>query len=247
VLVGERDRLAVDVLDGRDGIGNRVRAGAHRDGDRHRRQHVGGVVFLVDGLVADDRPAGGAHHLDVEAVLGIEAQRMRHDDRRRAGDRDEADLEVLLLDGTRLGEGLGGGADGEEGGDGGGGRRGANRPQEGAALVVLREEGAHHRLLDDAAVAALLAGRLDSDGLGRDRRLVLGIGGVAAADAALEEPLGGIERIVEQGHGIILRRCGGRRPHVGGLQGRGQLRHGRPKPRPCWSSASGEHATKTRD
>ena len=68
-----------------------------RDRERHRREHVGGVVFLVDGLVADDRPAGGLDHLDVEPVLGVEAHRMRHDDRRGAGDRDEADLQLLLF------------------------------------------------------------------------------------------------------------------------------------------------------
>ena len=102
VLDRERDGLAVDVLDRRRGVGDRIRADAQRDRERHRRQHVGGVVFLVDGLVADHRPAGGLDHLDVEAVLRVEAHRLRHDDRRRAGDRDEADLEVLLLDRRRL-------------------------------------------------------------------------------------------------------------------------------------------------
>ena len=51
--------------------------------DVYKRQ----VVFLVDGLVADHGPAGGLHHLDVEAVFRIEAERRGHDDRRRAGDR----------------------------------------------------------------------------------------------------------------------------------------------------------------
>ena len=98
VLDRERDRLAVDVLHRRHGVGDRIGADAERDRERHRRQHVRGVVFLVQRLVADHRPAGGLDHLDVESVLRIEAHRMRHDDRRGAGDRDEADLEVLLLD-----------------------------------------------------------------------------------------------------------------------------------------------------
>src|SRR6476660_5916107 len=61
------------------------------DRDRHRRQHMRGVVFLVDGLVADHGPAGGLDDFDVQAVPGIKAERRRHDDRRGAGDRDEAD------------------------------------------------------------------------------------------------------------------------------------------------------------
>ena len=77
--------------------GNRLRAEPERDRDRHRRQHVGGVVFLVDGLVADHGPARGLDDFDVEPVLLVEAERRGHDDRRGAGDRDEADLEVLLL------------------------------------------------------------------------------------------------------------------------------------------------------
>ena len=56
-----------------------------------------GVVFLVQRLVADHRPARRLDHFDVEPLLGVEAHRVRHDDRRGAGDRDEADLEVLLL------------------------------------------------------------------------------------------------------------------------------------------------------
>jgi hypothetical protein len=40
VLVGQHDGLAVDVLDGHHVGRRRVRADAHRDGDRHRRQHV---------------------------------------------------------------------------------------------------------------------------------------------------------------------------------------------------------------
>ena len=101
VLDRERDRLAVDVLHRRHRVRHRIGADAERDRERHRRQHVGRVVFLVQRLVADHRPAGGLDHFDVEAVLRIEAHRLRHDDRRGAGDRDEADLEILLLDARR--------------------------------------------------------------------------------------------------------------------------------------------------
>src|SRR5690242_21359840 len=64
--------------------------------ERHRREHVGGVVFFVERLVANDRPAGGLDHFDVQSMLAVEAHWVRHDDGRGAGDRDEADLEILL-------------------------------------------------------------------------------------------------------------------------------------------------------
>jgi len=69
VLDRQRDALAVDVLDRRYGEWDRLRAEAEGERQRHRREHVGGVVFLVDGLVADYRPAGGLDHIDIEAVL----------------------------------------------------------------------------------------------------------------------------------------------------------------------------------
>jgi len=88
-------------------VGDRGRADSQRDRQRHRRQHVGGVVFLVQCLVADHRPAGGLDHLDVEPVLCIKAHRLGHDDRRRAGDRDEADLQRLFSSAGGVGKGFG--------------------------------------------------------------------------------------------------------------------------------------------
>jgi hypothetical protein len=55
------------------------------------------IVFAGDRAVADHGPAGGPHHLHVQAVPAVEAHRIGHDDGRGAGDRDEADLEVALL------------------------------------------------------------------------------------------------------------------------------------------------------
>ena len=117
VLDRESDRLAVDVLDRRHRVRHGVRADAQRDRERHRRQHVGGVVFLGQRLVADHRPAGRLDHFDVEPLLGIEAHRMGHDDRRGAGDRDEADLEVLFLGCPTLGKRLSGHAEWQHGRD----------------------------------------------------------------------------------------------------------------------------------
>ena len=47
VLQRESDRLAVDVFDCRHRPRLRCSTGAKRDRERHRRQHVRGVVFLV--------------------------------------------------------------------------------------------------------------------------------------------------------------------------------------------------------
>ena len=143
VLHGERDALPVDVLDRRHREGNRIGAQPQRDRDRHRRQHVRGVVFLVDGLVADHGPAGGLHHLDVEAVPGIEAERRRHDDRRRTGDRNEAYLEILFLRRAGFCENFGRGLDRKELRDGGERRRSPDRFQESPARDIFRKYRPH--------------------------------------------------------------------------------------------------------
>jgi hypothetical protein len=114
---------------------------------------MGGVVFPVDGFVADHSPAGGLHHLHVEAVPGIEAERRRHDDRRRAGDRNETYLEILFLRRAGLRENFGRGLDGKELRNGGERRRGPDRFQESPAAGILRKYRAHDRRSDDALVA----------------------------------------------------------------------------------------------
>ena len=114
VLDRERDRLAVDVFDRRHRVGNRIGAGAECDRERHRRQHVGGVVFLVERLVADHRPAGGLDHLHIEALLAVEAEWVRHDDRGGASNRNKSDLEIGLLERCTLGKHLGCGLKREE-------------------------------------------------------------------------------------------------------------------------------------
>ncbi|VUD72839.1 hypothetical protein MET9862_03444 [Methylobacterium symbioticum] len=192
VLVGETDRLTVDVLDGRNREGHRVRAEAKGDGERHRRQHVGGVVFLVQRLVAHHRPAGGLHHLNVQALLLVEAHGLGHDDRRSAGDRDEADLEVGLLGLGLLGEGFGDELRRQELADNRRRGRGPDTPQDGAAFERTRKQGAHHRRRD---------GPLDRRVPRRQGRLVRSLaimrpaGAAAAGKAAFD-----IERIVEGGH-----------------------------------------------
>ncbi len=196
VLHGERDRLAVDVLHRRHRVGDRVRADAKRDRERHRREHVRRVVFLVQRLVADDRPAGRLDDLNVQPVLLIEAERMRHDDRRGAGDRDEADLQVLLLDRPALGEGIDCGRDRQDGRNHCGGRRGANALQQRTALGVVRKGRHHDGPLDDPLVERLaVAGRLG------DRVILLRR--MAPADAPAQETRRGLERLADKAHRLL--------------------------------------------
>ena len=58
------------------------------------------IVFLIERLITHDGPTRGLDDLNIEAVLRIEAHWMRHDNGRCAGDRDEADLQFLFLEGA---------------------------------------------------------------------------------------------------------------------------------------------------
>jgi hypothetical protein len=192
VLERQHDRLAVDVLDRGHRPGHGRGADAHGDRQRHRRQHVGGVVLAGHRLVAHDRPAGGLDQLDVEALARVVAHRAGHDDRRGAGDRDEADAQALLLGRAgRLREGLGGGGEGknlrQRGHRGGGAHAGQQAPSRGAAA----EHGARHRGLDHTCGHVL--GR---SGAGRRRE--------ALAAAAARAGAGRRHGIVEQpGHRVL--------------------------------------------
>ena len=203
VLDRERDRLAVDVLDRRHGVGQRIGAGAHGDGERHRGEHVGGVVFLVDGLVADHRPARGLDDFDVEAVLGVKPHRRRHDDRGRAGNRDEADLEVFLLERHALRKCFGRGLQWKKLRQRRDRGRSAHRFQEGAARGIARKHRAHHGGGDHALVALLLALERGLD-LQLRRRLMLGLADMPAAAATVGAKAAiGIEWVVEGGHQLL--------------------------------------------
>jgi hypothetical protein len=157
VLQGEANGLAVDVLDRRNRERHRGRSQAHRNGDRHRCQHVRGVVFLVHRLVAHHRPARGLDDFDVEALLGVEAERRRHDDGRGTSNRDEADGELLLLEGRALGKCFGRGHDREDFSERGGCGGTTHGPQEGAPRLRLGHDRAQKSVLD-AGLEALLRG-----------------------------------------------------------------------------------------
>src|ERR1700730_17645191 len=93
-------------------------------------------------LMVYDSPAGGLYNLDVESMLGIEAHRVRHDDGRRAGNRDEAALEILRFPRPRtLREQLGRSLEREELRERGKRGRDAGQFQEGTAGGALAENG----------------------------------------------------------------------------------------------------------
>jgi hypothetical protein len=108
--------------------------------------------------------------------LLVEAQRVRHDQRRGAGDGNEADLQVglfqrafLLRHGLQAGHG-------QHTGNGGHGRALAHRAQEAAAHRVLREYGLDQRGFDElVAVGLELAAQaapaqFNGSGIGRPLR-----------------------------------------------------------------------------
>jgi hypothetical protein len=153
-----------------------------------------GVVFLVQHLVADQRPAGSLDHADVEPLLFVEAQRVGHDQRAGAGDRDEADLEVLFLQAAFFLRHGFQRTEGDQRGDRGPGRRGADCGKELAPFAVMREQRLHYGGLDHATVQGI-------DVAGRGGDVVLGLRGVFAASAGIQLGVG-VEWIV-QCHGAL--------------------------------------------
>ena len=186
VLERERDRLPVDVLDG--GHAHRLRraALADRHRQRHRRQEVRGVELAVDHLVAHQRPAGGLAEGDVQALRLVHAHRVGHDQGRGAVDRDEADLEVLLLERARFFHRIGLQAgQRQQRTDRRHQRRPAHRLDQVAARGVMGKQGAHRGRLDEVAGQRFgVAGAPQSGGLGL--AIVLVLGAVLAARAAAQ-------------------------------------------------------------
>src|SRR5262249_44538546 len=135
----------------------RVRARAERDGERHGREHVSGVIFLVERLVADDCPSRCLDHFNIEAMLAVEPHGMRHDNRGGAGDWNESYLEILLLEGAALGERLRCGFQREKLRERSERSRSADRFEKETTGSILRKNGTHDGRGDDAFVALLLA------------------------------------------------------------------------------------------
>ena len=93
VLIGKRNGLAIGVFNRRHRPRHRLRhANANRHRQRHGGEHMRSVIFARDGFIADHGPPGCADDLNIQAVALIEAHGIGHDDRRRAGDGNEADF-----------------------------------------------------------------------------------------------------------------------------------------------------------
>ena len=96
-LVRQRDRLAVVVEAHQHGHVLLRTADAHLHAVDEAVQHVRGVEFAIDELVAHRGPRGFLARHDLDAVLLVELHHRRHDHRRAVGERNEADLHFLLL------------------------------------------------------------------------------------------------------------------------------------------------------
>ena len=113
VLLGDRDALTVQVEPGHDvhRHGHVVlRHPARRDQVGHRAEDVGAVDAVALGaeheVVAGGAPACLLQHLRLgQAVLGEDALLLGHEERRRVGQRDEAELGPLHLRPRALREG----------------------------------------------------------------------------------------------------------------------------------------------
>src|SRR5262249_50526547 len=154
-------------------------------------------------------PTRGLDDLDVQALLLIEAHGLRHDDRRCAGDRNKADLEIFFLDRAGSGENFGRGLQWKELRQRGERGRCTERLQESAAALVGREHGAHDPRGTDVLIAFVLT--LDSRalqfscGVAFVARLT---GMVTAGAAAAIQRTRGVEWVIEGGHGYALRWTG---------------------------------------
>ena len=96
-LVGKRDRLAV-VIEVHQHRHVLLRpADAHLHAVDQAIEHVRGIELAVDELVAHAGPRRFLGRNDLDAVFLVELHHRRHHHRRAVGQRDEADLDLLLL------------------------------------------------------------------------------------------------------------------------------------------------------
>jgi hypothetical protein len=99
-LLRQRDGLAVVVERHQHGHVLLGATDADVDPIDQAVQHMGKVQFSVDQLVAHAGPAGFLRRDDLDAVFLVNAQHRGHDHAGAVGQRDEADLDFLLLGGV---------------------------------------------------------------------------------------------------------------------------------------------------
>ena len=172
-----------------------------------------GVIFLVDHLVADQCPARSLGHFNIQALLAVKAQRVRHDEWRGAGDGNETDLEIGLFQRIFvLRHGLHR-AHRQHAGNRCHGGALAHRTQEAAAHCVLREDGLDQRGLNERVAVGLEVTReaaaFELDGsAGRRKPLelllpVIGLGVVCATTAFEHQRAVGVVGGKVFGRGIV--------------------------------------------
>ena len=174
--------MTVDVLNRQHAIGRWGLPEAERKGDGHRRQHMRHVVFVVVGLVPYRTPARSLDQLDDQPLLGVNASRLGEDQRSGAGNRNKADAQGGLLQGTAVRERLGSHPQREKLRYGRQGRGRANGLHESPPPHIGRKHGPHHSAFHGTA-PKLLPGRLG--------RIVIALTFVlaAAASAAMKHCL----------------------------------------------------------
>ena len=157
VLDMQHDGVAVDVLE----AGN-IRIGRGRsDAERHRQgkcqNDVGSIELGIDQFIADQRPSRRSNQVDVEALALILAHGMRQQQRRGAGDRNEADVEFGLFRLARLlRQGLAG-LERKQFRDGAKSRGGADGFQECAPMQAIRNDCIQDCRFDDAIAVVFAA------------------------------------------------------------------------------------------
>ena len=97
VLLRERDRLAVDILDHAHADWSLDAVNSHCTGKRHRHQHVRGIDEAVNQQFLDAAPAGGQLQLHRKPLPGEETVAVCVQQRRRANDGFKGDPQFRLL------------------------------------------------------------------------------------------------------------------------------------------------------
>ena len=161
VLVGQHQRIAVLVADGQDldRLRGAAETGGHRQGDRH--DLLRDIELAVDHLVADQVDAGDLLQADLEAFACVVAEVLAVDERGRAGDRQEADIELglferLLLLRDRLER-----VERKQARERAEHRGGADRLEQRAAQHRLRKQAMQQGLLDGLSDGGLAVARED--------------------------------------------------------------------------------------
>jgi hypothetical protein len=151
VLVCEHQRIAVLIADRQylDRLGGSAETGGH--GQCHRHDLLRHVKLAVDHLVADQIDPGDFLQADLEALLGVVAEMLAVDQRRRASDRQEADVELHLLERLLLLRDRLEGLERQQGRERTEHRGGADRFQQRAPQDRLRKQAMQQRLFDRLA------------------------------------------------------------------------------------------------